>query len=319
MMMRLRAVSTASVALLLAAGLATAGCGKYSYSNLKAMKAFKDANAQYATQEWKKAADKYEQALAANPDLVTAYFFLGNSYDNLYKPSRAGEPENDAYMQKAIENYKKAAERETDPKMRKLAMEYLVAAYGPEKLNNPEQAEPIVQQMIQMEPNEPTNYFALSKIYEDAGRYEEAEQALLKAKDAKPKDPAVYTALSGFYNRQGDFAKTMDALHQAAELEPNNPEGYQRVAVFYWEKAFRDHRLPAPERRDYIQKGIDATDKALSLNPNYAEAMTYKNILLRMKANEETDRNKQAELIKQADALRAKAIELNKKKAAGVS
>ena len=318
MMMRLRAASAAS-ALLLAAGLATAGCGKYSYSNLKAMKAFKDANTQYAAQDWKKAADKYEQALASNPDLVTAYFFLGNSYDNLYKPSRAGEADNDAYMQKAIENYKKAAERETDPKMRKLAMEYLVAAYGPDKLNNPEQAEPIVQQMIQMEPNEPTNYFALSKIYEDAGRYEEAEQALLKAKEGKPKDPTVYTALSGFYNRQGDFTKTMEALHQAAELEPNNPEGYQRVAVFYWEKAFRDHRLPAPERRDYIQKGIDATDKALSLNPNYAEAMTYKNILLRMKANEETDRNKQAELIKQADALRAKAIELNKKKAAGVS
>jgi tetratricopeptide (TPR) repeat protein len=203
--------------------------------------------------------------------------------------------------------------------MRRLAMEYLVAAYGLEKLNNPEQAEPIVQQMIQMEPNEPTNYFALSKIYEDAGRYEEAEQALVKARDAKPKDPTVYTALSGFYNRQGDFVKTMDALHQAAELEPNNPEGYQRVAVFYWEKAFRDHRLSAADRRDYIQKGIDATDKALSLNPNYAEAMTYKNILLRMKANEETDRNKQAALIKEADALRAKAIELNKKKAAGVS
>jgi tetratricopeptide (TPR) repeat protein len=319
MMMRLRAASAASVALLLAVGLATAGCGKYSYSNLKAMKSFKDANTQYAAQEWKKAADKYEQALAANPDLVTAYFFLGNSYDNLYKPSRVGEPENDAYMQKAVDNYKKAASRETDPKMRKLAMEYLVAAYGPEKLNDPAQAEPIVQQMIQMEPNEPTNYFALSKIYEDAGRYEEAEQALVKARDAKPKDPTVFTALSGFYNRQGDFPKTMDALHQAAELEPNNPEGYQRVAVFYWEKAFRDHRLQAAERRDYIQKGIDATDKALSLNPDYAEAMTYKNILLRMKANEETDRTKQAALIKEADALRAKAIELNKKKAAGVS
>lgn len=319
MMMRLRAASAASVALLLAVGLTTAGCGKYSYSNLKAMKSFKDANTQYALQEWKRAAEKYEQALAANPDLVTAYFFLGNSYDNLYKPSRVGEPENDAYMQKAVDNYKKAASRETDPKMRKLAMEYLVAAYGPEKLNDPAQAEPIVQQMIQMEPNEPTNYFALSKIYEDAGRYEEAEQALVKARDAKPKDPMVFTALSGFYNRQGDFPKTMDALHQAAELEPNNPEGYQRVAVFYWEKAFRDHRLQAAERGDYIQKGIDATDKALALNPNYAEAMTYKNILLRMKANEETDRTKQAALIKEADALRAKAIELNKKKAAGVS
>ena len=56
--------------------------------------------------------------------------------------------------------------------MRKLALQYLVAAYGPEKLNQPEKAEPIVQKMIQIEPNEPTNYFALAKIYEDGGRYE---------------------------------------------------------------------------------------------------------------------------------------------------
>jgi tetratricopeptide (TPR) repeat protein len=325
MMKRLRAASAASVALLLAVGLSTSGCGKYSYRSLKATKAYKDANTLYQAQDWRRAAERYEEALAdeqavqSNPALRSAYFFLGNSYDNLYKPSRAGEAENDGYIQKAIGNYKKAAEIDTDPKMKKLAMEYLVAAYGSEKLNDPAAAEPIVQQMIQMDPGEPAAYFQLSKIYEDAGRYEEAEQALLKAKEAKPRDPAVYSALSGFYNRQGDFTKTMEALNQAATLEPNNPEGYQRVAVFYWEKAFRDHRLQAAERRDYIQKGIDATDKALALNPSYAEAMTYKNILLRMKANEETDRNKQAELIKQADALRAKAIELTKKKAAGVS
>jgi tetratricopeptide (TPR) repeat protein len=305
------------VALVLGLGVATAGCGRYSLNNLKAMKAFKAANEQYKASQWKEAASGYEQAVAANPDFTQAYFFLGNSYDNLYKPAKAGDPENDALMQKAIQNYKIAAERDADPKMRELAMKYLVAAYGPEKLNDPASAEPIVQQMIQMQPSEPTNYFALSKIYEDAGRYEEAEQALLKAREVKPQDPAVYTALSGFYNRQGDFEKTMEALHQAAELEPNNPEGYQRVSVFYWEKAFRDHRLQKPQKVEYIDKGIQAADKAISLNPNYAEALTYKNILLRMKANETTDRDQQQRLIKEADELRNRAMELNKKKAAG--
>jgi tetratricopeptide (TPR) repeat protein len=198
-------------------------------------------------------------------------------------------------------------------------MEYLVAAYGPEKLNDPSQAEPIVNQMIQIDPNEPANYFYLAKIYEDAGRYEDAEQTLLKAKGIKPNDPVVYTTLSGFYNRQGDFAKTMEALHQAADLEPNNPEGFHRLAVFYWEKAFRDHRLGKTEKMEYLQKGVDAENKALSLNPNYAEAMTYKNILLRLQANETTDREKQAALIREADQLRSKAMELNKKKASGVS
>jgi tetratricopeptide (TPR) repeat protein len=310
-----------AVVLIVGFGAASAGCGKYSWSNMKAMKAFKDGNTAYQAQDWKRAAERYEAAIAANPDLeaggVTPYFFLANSYDNLYKPARAGEPENDGYIQKAIENYKIAAKRDTG-QMRTRSMEYLVAAYGPEKLNDPAQAEPIVKQMIEMDPNEPANYFYLSKIYQDAGRYDEAEQTLLRAKEVKPNDPVVYTTLANFYNQQGDFPKTMEALHQAADLEPNNPEGYHRVAVFYWEKAFRDHRLAKKEKMEYLQKGIDAENKALSLNPNYAEAMTYKNILLRLQANETTDRAEQQRLIREADELRNRAIELGKKKASGL-
>jgi tetratricopeptide (TPR) repeat protein len=316
---RLRTFPALAVALLAGVSLAAAGCGKYSFSNLKAMKAFKDANALYSAQDWKQAAARYEVAIAQNPDInangVTPYFFLANSYDNLYKPTRAGEADNDAYIQKAIENYKKSAERDTG-QMRQRAMEYLVAAYAPDKLNKPEEAEPIVQKMISMDPNAPENYFALAKIYEESGRYEDAERALLKAKEVKPNDPTVYTTLSAFYNKQGEFDKTMEALHQAANLEPNNPEGFQRVAVFYWEKAFRDHRLDKTQKRQYIAKGIEATDKALSLNSEYVDALTYKNILLRMQANEETDRTRQASLLREADELRNRAIELGKKKAA---
>jgi len=319
---RFRTAPLVVAALAIGLSAASAGCGKYSYNNLKAMKAFKDANVAYQAQDWKKAVDRYEDAIAANPDLnaggVTPYFFLANSYDNLYKPARAGEAENDKYIQKAIENYKISAQKDTG-QMRTRAMEYLVAAYGPEKLNDPSQAEPIINQMIQMDPNEPANYFYLAKIYEEAGRYEDAEQTLLKAKTVKPNDPVVYTTLSGFYNRQGDFPKTMEALHQAADLEPNNPEGFHRLAVFYWEKAFRDHRLGKPEKMDYLQKGVDAENKALSLNANYAEAMTYKNILLRLQANETTDPKKRQQLIDEADQLRNRAIELGKKKTSGVS
>jgi tetratricopeptide (TPR) repeat protein len=166
--------------------------------------------------------------------------------------------------------------------------------------------------MIEVDPNEPTNYFALSKIYEDAGRYDEAEQMLLKAKEVKPKDPQVFTVMSGFYNRQGEFEKTMDALNQAATLDPNNPQGYQLIATFYWEKAYKDKRLNEAQQRDYIAKGIEATDKALSLNKDYAEALTYKNILMRMQANLEKDPAKRDKLIKEADELKTRAMALMK-------
>ena len=312
---RYRTVTVA--ALVVAVGVGTAGCGKYSLNALRAQKAYKEANDLYKGSDWKEAAAKYEYVLQQDPSRTEVYFFLANSYDNAYKPGRKGEPENDAYIQKAIENYRKAAEQDQNPEMKRLAMQYLVAAYGPDKLDDPAQAEPIVQQMIQMDPGEPGNYFALAKIYEDAGRYEEAEQALLKAREAKPDDVTVYTQMSGFYNRQGDFVKTMEALHKAAEIKPDDPQGHQLVATYYWEKAQKDHRLTPAQKKEYIQKGLEATDRALALNPDYIEALTYKNILLRMQGNLETDLAKRKALYDQADQLRNRAMDLGKKKTAG--
>lgn len=312
---RFRTVTAAAIVVTL--GIGTAGCGRYSLSALRAQKAYKDANELYKSSDWKDAAAKYEYVLQQDPSRNEVYFFLANSYDNAYKPSRAGEPENDALIQKAIENYRKAAERDQNPEMKKLAMQYLVAAYGPDKLNDPTQAEPIVQQMIQLSPSDAGNYFALAKIYEDAGRYEEAEQALLKARDANPNDVTVYVQMSGFYNRQGDFEKTMEALHKAADIRPDDPQGHQLVATYYWEKAQKDHTLSPPQKKDYIMKGIEAANRALALNPEYIEALTYKNILLRMQGNLETDMARRTALYKEADELRNKAMELSKKKTAG--
>lgn len=316
-MTRHRTISAAITALLLGLSLAAAGCGRYSWSSLVAQKEYKDANALYSSSDWKGAAAKYESALQSDPSKTEILFFLGNSYDNQFKVSRLGEPENDAYIQKAIANYEKAAERDPDPKMRKLALQYLVSAYGPEKLNDPSKAEPIVQKMIQIDPGDPTNYFALSKIYQDAGRYEEAEQALIKAREAKPNEPTVYTTMAGFYNAQGEFPKTMEALHKAAELDPKNPQGYLLLATYYWEKVHKDHRLGTAEKKEYLSKGIEAVNQALALNPDYSEALGFKNLLLRLQGNEETDMARRAAYYKEADQLRNRAIELNKTKGTG--
>jgi len=296
----------------------TAGCGKYSFGNLKANKAFKEANDHYRGGRWAEAIKGYESVIGANPDyeanpnLNAAYFFMGHSYDSLYRPGRQGEPDNDANLHKAVENYRIAAERLPDPGFRRRALEYLVAAYGSDKLNDPAAAEPVVQKMIELDPKEPTAYFQLSKIYEDAGRYEEAEQALEKAREANANDPAVYNAIAGYYNRQGEFEKTMEAFNRAAELEPNNPQGYHMIGSYYQDAVAKDFRLPPAKKKEYVLKGIEAEDKALSLNPNYVEALVYKNILLRQQANLETDRDLQQRLIKEADGLRNKAMELQK-------
>src|SRR4249920_70940 len=322
-MRSLSGASLGCVAVLALGSFATTGCAKVG--EIQAKKAFKAANSAYQQQDYKKASDLYEQTVAADPNLNSAYFFLGNSYDNQYKPSKKGEAANDAMLTKAVDNYQKAAERLSaspkpeDKKLGKLSLDYLVASYGPDKLNDPAKAEPVVQRMIQLEPGEPTNYFALAKIYEDAGAYDEAEKMLVQAKAAKPTDPAVYMTLAGYYNRQGHFDKTIEALEERAAKEPNNPEAFYTIATYYWDEAYRDFKLKEAEKRAFVGKGVEAVDHALQIKPDYMEALVYKNLLLRLQANLEKDPAKQQQLIKDADKLRDKAQELRKQKAAGVS
>jgi tetratricopeptide (TPR) repeat protein len=315
----MRKFSNATVlALVAGASLSLVGCGKVG--ELKARMAFKDANVLYQAQDYRRAAQKYEEAIAADPNLTAAYFYLGNSYDNLYKPTRKGEPENDAYIEKAIANYKIASERAEDALIKRRSLEFLVNAYGPDKLNDPSQSEPMVKRMIELDPKETTNYFALANIYEQAGNYELAEQTYLQAKDARPNDPAVYMQLAGYYNRQGDFEKTMEALQARTQQEPNNPEAYYTMATYYWEKAYRDFRLPEADKKKYVSAGVDAVDKAISLKNDYADALIYKGLLLRVQAILEKDAKKQQELLREADKLRDQAVALQKKaRAAGAT
>jgi tetratricopeptide (TPR) repeat protein len=304
----------------------TVGCAKVG--EIQAKKAFKAANAAYQQQDYKKASEYYEQTIAAAPDTPTAhqaYFFLGNSLDNQYKPSKKGDAANDALLTRAVENYQKAAETlaaspdPADKKLGKLSLEYLVASYGPDKLNDPAKAEPVVQRMIQLEPAEPTNYFALAKIYEDAGAYDEAEKMLVQAKAAAPANPAVYMTLAGYYNRQGHFDKTIEALEERAAKEPSNPEAFYTIATYYWDEAYRDFKLKEAEKKDFVAKGTAAIDHALQLKPDYIEAITYKGLLLRLQANLEKDPAKQQQLLKDATSLSEKANAMRKAKTAGTA
>ncbi|HOG29583.1 MAG TPA: hypothetical protein PLN93_12600 [Vicinamibacterales bacterium] len=306
----------APLAAVLALAVLATGCGQYA--KLQARQAFKEANLLYSQQDYKRAAAKYEEVIQKDPSMSVAYFYLANSYDNLYKPSRKGEAENDSYLTKAVEYYQLAGEKEADPTLRKRSFEFLVAAYGADKLNDPSQQEPIVNRMIELDPQDVTNYFALAKIREDAGDYEKAEEVLLQAKQARPNDPQVYLQLAGFYNRQEEFEQTIDALNQRAAIEPNNPEAFYTISTYYWDKAYRDFRLKDAEKLDFVMKGIAEVDKALQLKADYMEALTYKNLLLRLQANLEKDPSKQSALLKEADRLRDIALDMKKKQVAGI-
>ena len=302
-------------------GLSTAGCARIN--GVISLFKFKQANQAYQSADYPRSAKLYEETVASDPNNAIVYFYLGNSYDNMYKPSEKGKPENDAHIQKAVENYQLAVEKldANDPvqgKIKALSLQFLMAAYGSDKLDDPVKAEPVVIRLIQLDPGEPANYYQLAKLYEDAGESEAAEKVYVAAKDAKPSDVNAYIQLAGYYGRQGNFPKAIDAFEQRAEREPNNPEGFYAVASQYWDQAYRGVGVKEADKRTYVQKGLTAIDHAIQLKPDYMEALVYKGLLLRSQALLEKDPAKQQALIKQAEALRDKAEEIRKQKATGV-
>jgi tetratricopeptide (TPR) repeat protein len=310
-----RALRSGGIVLVVVAiGMATVACGQFG--NLKARKHFKDGSTLYQQSDYRAAAAEYEEVVASDPNYPGVYFYLGNCYDNLYKPARKGEPENDAFLQKAVANYEKAVQQESGPR-KKLALQYLAASYGADKLNDPAKAEPIIKQMIDMDPADTTSYFGLAKIFEDSGKMDDAERVLLQAKAAAPNSPDPLSQLANFYNKRGEFDKAVAAYEDQAKLAPNDPQVYWRLSDFYYEKVAKDYNVPPKQRDEYIQRGLEAADKAISIKKDFIEAITFKNLLLRQQARFEKDQAKQKALIQQADDLVHQVAELQKLKQKG--
>ena len=298
------------------------------FDELGAVRTFKDANIAYNRGFYDEAIELYEAVLGVIDasggesdlarQLTPAYFYIANSYDNLYRPG-SQDPENLKNLDEAIRHYELAVEKIPEPSLRLLSMQYLVSAFGPDKANDPARSDPVLRAMILDDPENPDNYYRLAQLYEEAGLFEDAESIYQAVQSFRTDDPIVYLQIAGFYNRAGEFDLTIDALEQRAQIEPDNPEAFYTISTFYWEKAFRDFRITQDQKREYIVSGLNASDRALVLNPRYVDALVYKNILLRMQANETEDFDVREELIAEADELQAMAEALQKEQREGTA
>jgi TonB family protein len=107
------------------------------------------------------------------------------------------------------------------------------------------------------------------------------------------------------------FERKVAALERTTAEQPANASAQHLVGSVYFEKT-RDQSLTADERRGYITRGLAAEDRALAADPDYVEALVYKNLLLRTQATLEIDAGLQAALLRDADALRNRALALQR-------
>ena len=70
---------------------------------------------------------------------------------------------------------------------------------------------------------------------------------------------------------------------------------------------------PVEEQARLIEEGLQNLDKALELNPDYEDAMTYKNLLYREKARLAASEEERVQLNAMADEWFNKALETRKR------
>ena len=135
--------------------------------------------------------------------------------------------------------------------------------------------------------------------------------ALARERSAQQQMPRDRTANEQRSSDRAAFERKVSEIEQTAAAQPANASAQHLVGSFYFEKT-RDQSLTADEKRAYIKRGLAAEDRALAADPDYVEALVYKNLLLRTQATLETDAELQAALLRDADALRNRALELQR-------
>ena len=300
--------------------LAAAGCAR-----VQARAAFKDGNKLYKDENYKQAIVEYQRAAELEPEMAEAWFYLGSSHQALFRPGR-DTPENREHLEKAIEYYKKSLEtneggNEGLKRVKANALGALTAIHTEEPFKDFELAQRYAHELVQENPNDSKNLYAMANLYEKFGEIGQAEATYRKVAEMNPNDPKACGALAAFYNKplwegRSKFDEAIEILQRCATLDPSDPGGYQKVASFYWDKAYRDPMLGDQEKDQYADKGLEAVDKALEIKPDYFEAIIYKGLLFRVKAQVARSPQLRAQYLDQAATLQKVGLDLKKEQEA---
>jgi TonB family protein len=155
-----------------------------------------------------------------------------------------------------------------------------------------------------------TGYVELARLQESRGAVADAEATLKQGQSVLPGERTLSMGLAGLYARTGRFDDAMKIVEGIGATVPSDPSAQFVIATFYEEKVRKDSRLSGQERGGYIRSGLAATERALSLSPDFVDAMIIRNLLLREQAQTETNAAARAQMIAEADQLRSRAQQM---------
>lgn len=310
----------AALAGILAFSVAGTGCAR-----VQAMAKLKDGNKEYKSENFKKAIEAYQRAVELEPGMAEGWFYLGSSQQALYRPGKP-DADNKARLDEAIKAYNKALEvndgsTERLKTVKQHTLGALTGIYSDEPYRDFDKAYAYAQQLVQENPNDAKNLYAMANLFEKFEKVTEAEQTYRKVAETNPNDPKACGALAAFLNKplwdgKSKFDEAIQVLQRCSELTPNDPGGYQKVATFYWDKAYRDPSITDEQKTKYADLGLENVDKALQIKPDYFEAVIFKGLLYRVKASVEQNPRVRQQYLEQAALLQKQGMDIKKQQMA---
>ncbi len=115
-----------------------------------------------------------------------------------------------------------------------------------------------------------------------------ADMAIETFENVLTRDGVNVSAIAGLasiYQNTNELDKARDFYLQQAQITPDNPVANYSVGSLNWMIVFdKTIERPVEELSNLIEEGQQYLDKALALDENYEDAMSYKNLLYRQAA-----------------------------------
>jgi tetratricopeptide (TPR) repeat protein len=275
--------------LALAVVFAFTACEKLNVPRLTANYHFSKANKFFMENQYRKAIAEYELALKANPNLVQAYRFLGESYKQLYKPA-VETAMNKEIEANALDALNKAYEIEPNNKD-------IIYSLGDmyDKLRNFDRAEELYLRIIELEPANMDNYYVVAEFYRRyAGDNREiaqkAESMYLRRIETDPDNPQGYAYMASYLEgltatepqaQLALYERGAEYRNRIIDLEPESAEAWLALGINLWSRAYRFQFQTKAARLNEAQESEKALNKAIELDPNYPEPYSWLSVLYR--------------------------------------
>ena len=225
--------------------------------------------------QFDKAVENFKEAKALDPDLMNARLYLATAYASQYIPG-APSDENKQHGEAAIAEYKSVLEK------------------SPDNLSAIDGLASILYQMA----GQPFD----QKKFEESKSFHE-KHFHIKPQDKQPNYSIGVIDWAIAYRGNTEMRADYNRAHinkQVKDTDPLPPDV---------RKAYADKYGPL------VEDGITTLKKAIDLDPEYDDAMTYLNLLYRRKADMVESSAERDSFTKQADDLLDKVKEIKQKRA----